>query len=849
MPEKIIIAEFDLDMESAIKETIRLKEENVKLRATLKDVKESQGELSSEYIQGSAALKTNQAAIRTQEQLLIKATQATNAQSGSVDQLRAQLSIVSKQWSALSEAERINSDTGKELSAQKLSLTEALKAEEKATGDNTRNVGNYEEATKSLKLELRENTVALAKMKAAGEDNTEAYKNLLKITGELSDTIADTREEIKKYASDTQTLDQAIGIFKGIGSAAQVAEGAQALLGAENEEIAKSIQKMVAIQSVLNGAQEIGNALQKESAFMIGVKNVAVKAATAWQWLWNAAMAAGAAPIALIIAGAAGLAAGLVFLSNKISVNSDELDRNRNKLKLQEAQLQSASKWDEYYLKVLQAKGATDKDVTDQQIVNAKERIKSLNNEITTLDNIINTGKFVNDEIEKRKKSYENLEKTQQDLNLLEIQRAEIIKKSEEEKALAAEEADKKFTEEVIKNATIRYEMNKTKRDQSLKDTQVNYDQLIATEQLLYLQGAAIAKKELDAGIKSRLEYNQQIQQLEIERNDNIEELNRQRAEKALSDMNFELEVYKLNNKSKLKSNEDLTLDLIAQEKDRLDKLAAQERERLDFEIQNKLIEWNDYNLQLLQLEDANQVAIQDLKEQYRTQEEQKLIESAQTNFENEQAIFDENILAQLDKQRAANEQKKAEELKTAEKIGADKSLIEKKYSKANIELNRAERDAKLSLAQGFASNIATIAGENTKVGKAAAAAATTISTYQAATSAYAALAPIPIVGPALGIAAAAAAVVSGLANVKKILATQPGSTPSGSSDTAQASQPQLTSTLQSANTDIGAGIISRNTDTGLTNQGAQIQSVLVVDKVTNAQKVESNKVDTATIC
>ena len=43
------------------------------------------------------------------------------------------------------------------------------------------------------------------------------------------------------------------------------------------------------------------------------------------------------------------------------------------------------------------------------------------------------------------------------------------------------------------------------------------------------------------------------------------------------------------------------------------------------------------------------------------------------------------------------------------------------------------------------------------------------INTYKAATAAYSALAPIPIIGPALGVAAAAAAVAAGAANVAKI--------------------------------------------------------------------------------
>ncbi|WP_235577081.1 tape measure protein [Pseudoalteromonas sp. R3] len=57
------------------------------------------------------------------------------------------------------------------------------------------------------------------------------------------------------------------------------------------------------------------------------------------------------------------------------------------------------------------------------------------------------------------------------------------------------------------------------------------------------------------------------------------------------------------------------------------------------------------------------------------------------------------------------------------------------------------------------------------------------INTYQAATGAYTALAPIPIVGPALGVAAAAAAVLSGLQQVRQIKAQQPAGIAHGGLD------------------------------------------------------------------
>ena len=66
-------------------------------------------------------------------------------------------------------------------------------------------------------------------------------------------------------------------------------------------------------------------------------------------------------------------------------------------------------------------------------------------------------------------------------------------------------------------------------------------------------------------------------------------------------------------------------------------------------------------------------------------------------------------------------------------------------------------------------SALKTALGEGNALYKAAAITETVINTYKAATAAYAALAPIPIVGPALGGIAAAAAVAAGMANVAKI--------------------------------------------------------------------------------
>ena len=116
-----------------------------------------------------------------------------------------------------------------------------------------------------------------------------------------------------------------------------------------------------------------------------------------------------------------------------------------------------------------------------------------------------------------------------------------------------------------------------------------------------------------------------------------------------------------------------------------------------------------------------------------------------------------------------------AEEIRNAEQTGADINLINQKYALANKQITEAEQQAKLSLYADFAGNIAQIFGENTKIGRMAAIAQTTISTYQSAVEAYKSLSGIPVVGPALGIAAAAAAIASGIATVKKIASVKSG--------------------------------------------------------------------------
>lgn len=131
-----------------------------------------------------------------------------------------------------------------------------------------------------------------------------------------------------------------------------------------------------------------------------------------------------------------------------------------------------------------------------------------------------------------------------------------------------------------------------------------------------------------------------------------------------------------------------------------------------------------------------------------------------------------QDSLARLEAFRAA----KAENNAAAD---AQEEQLEALHQARLQQIEGARQQAALSIASDFFGQLSTLQrSENSKiaaVGKAAAIAQAIINTYQSATAAYAAMASIPYVGPALGVAAAAAAVAAGLANVAQIRAQPTG--------------------------------------------------------------------------
>jgi len=197
------------------------------------------------------------------------------AAADSIVAQRLRLKELTKEYNSLSKAQR-DSAEGQEQLKTISSLSSELLEAEKAMGNFTRQVGNYELAGKAMTQELKATVREMAAMKMTGADllEPELFAELSEKAGELKDTIEGAREEMNFFASDTKNIDGIINGIEGVVGAWGAVQGAMALVGGENKELEETFTKLQGIMTVIQSLQAVQNALQKESAFNMLASNI-----------------------------------------------------------------------------------------------------------------------------------------------------------------------------------------------------------------------------------------------------------------------------------------------------------------------------------------------------------------------------------------------------------------------------------------------------------------------------------------------------------------------------------------------------------------------------------------------
>ena len=101
----------------------------------------------------------------------------------------------------------------------------------------------------------------LINLEDAGLRNSKAYKEVQQRLAQLTDQVADTKDEIKALSSDTRGFDLFAGSVTFAADAFQTFAGAAQLAGVSQEDAARATATLVAVQSVSNGVKGIATEL------------------------------------------------------------------------------------------------------------------------------------------------------------------------------------------------------------------------------------------------------------------------------------------------------------------------------------------------------------------------------------------------------------------------------------------------------------------------------------------------------------------------------------------------------------------------------------------------------------
>lgn len=591
-------------------------------------------------------------------------TTIVNSEAESVETLRAKLSLNTKALNKMSVEQRTNSEAGKQMVAQTKEISDKLKDLEKGVGDTRRNVGNYAE-------DIEKATGSLGGMTGA--------------TGQMVKGMSGGIASIKAFNAALMA-----NPFVAIASAILAVISAIGKLMDRNNELAVSVKTILAPIELI-----ITKVLDAVAALFVEIVKVFEWLAEAYIKVYNWLGLISDETVKSIET-ARGMAQVERDIYNAETDLIVVLARQRREMEEQKAiladQTKSSKERQDAANEALRI--SREMEASELKILEAKyQQIKTQNELSYTSD--------------------EDRRKEQEALAALEEKRAQYLSQRKEltsqvsglEKAdmAAAAVADKKRAEDYAKSQKAAAEkVNKDKEDAERK-------------------AAETAKKVQQEVLKS---YENGITELQLKiRESNIGIVDKQ---KALEDQ-----------------------DALNQ--------AILEKER--YRLQQGLITQQEFdNIKLEQ-----RIAFQEQVATLEAEEAAKKRETEAIDLENKRAIEEASITSDFERESLRLEQQYQMEVANAEKTGADISLIESKYAQIREKREKELVNAKLQMTADIAGQISNIMGQESEAGKAFALAQATINTYLGASKAIAQ-------GGIWGVAQAAIVIAAGLKQVASIM-------------------------------------------------------------------------------
>jgi len=658
---------------------------------------------------------------------------------------------------------------------------------------------NADEKVGSLRSQLREAQAEVAILSEKfGVTSVEAT-NAAKRAGELKDRIGDAKALTDAFNPDAK-FKALTSSLSGVAGGFAAVQGGMALFGAQSEEVEKTLLKVQSAMALSQGLQSIGESIDsfKQLGAVINstttfqkLNSLATATAAAVQKLFTGAVnttttSFNALKTAIVSTGIGALVVGLGYLISKMNESADATEKLTLEQEQFNKQLEITKKLTDDNAKAIDYN-------TQIQLANAKKRGASEKELLRIqLDGYEAKGKANNKEIEdiqRTQKQGYNLTK-EQNKRIEDLRQQNIDLQRQGNVAIANLDADL---------ANKQREASKKAQEESAANRKKTREEIEAERK----KDAEALKVALQAQKDAEL-----LQKLEITKA--IGDAQDKQAEANMKASEVEQRVVK-----------DKYFGLIE---------SAKQQKRSEDEI-------NVLEVQRLK-------ELQDIKDKYRLQDDEKKAAELEKQINDNTATFEARLEA-VDTEQAIYQKQFDDKVITEEQYNEKTKTL----AKSRTDIAKLEAKAKMDALDSYGSALGSIAGmlgESTTAGKAAAVASATISTYSAANKAYESQLAIPTPdAPIRATIAAGIAIAGGLLNVQKILSVQtPGGGASGSvpggGGSASMTPPSF-NTVGSSSTNQLAQSIGSQAQT-------PVRSYVVASDVSTAQALDRNIIRNATI-
>ncbi|HRE77098.1 MAG TPA: hypothetical protein PLL09_04650 [Flavobacterium sp.] len=282
-------------------------------------------------------------------------------------------------------------------------------------------------------------------------------------------------------------------------------------------------------------------------------------------------------------------------------------------------------------------------------------------------------------------------------------------------------------------------------------------------EEELSKKRLAVLKKEFDAGKISKTAY--EAEKLRI-----TNEFALKQVDATVQNAQRELDIYKANLEQRKADDTFFTQEKLQAKLDESNELAIKESEFQALRLEQGIINEQQYQDAITAVKEAQRI---------RDEEAQKIRDEAKKeqeviDLENQRILDEEKFTNDFDLELERERIKYEQEIKNAEKTGADTSLIEQKYALVQTKIFEAKESAKRQQASQTFGDVAKLLGEQTAAGKAAGIAQATMNTYEGITQVWASDSALPEPYATIAkVISTGVVLASGLGAVKKITSTK----------------------------------------------------------------------------